>query len=236
MTEVLEHKPTHGFRNLLMNLILPVLILNKGTQWLGPLAALLIAMSFPLGYGIFEFYQKRKLNPLSVLGFVNVLFTGTLALLGLGGIWFSLKEAFFPLAIGIYIWFSSGSEKPVITQFLLTPQMMNVDLIEKKLEDNQKQIEFLKLLKSSSQLLAASFFMSALLNFVLADRIFTELDPNLNSVEKATILNQQIAQMTSWSAAVIVIPSTIFLVLILFHLLKGIRSLTGLSNEEILKN
>jgi hypothetical protein len=169
------------------------------------------------------------------LGFTNVMVTGSLAVAGLGGMWFSIKEAFFPLLIGLFVWFSSMRANPFIKSFLLNAHTMHIDLINEKLRTNQKEDEFLKHLQFSTKLLACSFFLSATLNFFLAQRIFLPLDPNLDGEAKSQLLNQQIAQMTTWSAMVIVVPSILFLMAILWHLLKGIRALTGLQTDEILK-
>ncbi|MEZ0392193.1 MAG: VC0807 family protein [Pseudobdellovibrionaceae bacterium] len=230
-----QPKQENALINLAFNIVIPVLILNKGSQKLGAAYALLIALAFPLAFGLFDLYKKRKWNAFSILGFTNVLVTGSLAVAGLGGIWFSIKEAFFPFLIGIFVWYSSLREKPLVQTFLLNPHTMNIETIEERLKSNQKQGEFLKHLQFSTKLLACSFFLSAALNFFLAERIFTPLAESLDSEAKSVALNQQIAQMTTWSSVVIVIPSMVFLIAILLHLLKGIRQLTGLQTDEILK-
>jgi hypothetical protein len=225
----------NGLINLIFNVVIPVFILNKGSAKLGPALAVVVALLFPLCFGIFDLWKKRKWNPFSILGFMNVAVTGSLALAGLGGIWFSIKEAFFPFLIGVFVWLSAKKEKPLVQTFLLNPQTMNLELIEAKLEEFGKRQEFKTHLIYSTQLLSCSFFLSAILNFTLAQYIFKPFDANLADVDKSILLNQQIAQMTSWSAIVIVIPSTLFLIYILWHLLRGIRQLTGLSTEQILK-
>lgn len=231
-----QTKQENGFLNLIFNILIPVVILNKASDKIGAVLALVIALAFPLVYGLYDLYQKRKWNPLSVLGFTNVLVTGSLAVLGLGGMWFAVKEAFFPFLIGVFVWYSASKDNPFIRSFLLNPNTLNVDAIEEKLKANQKENDFLRHLQLSTRLLACSFFISAALNFGLAQRIFTPLDSSLASEARSVALNQQIAQMTSWSTLVIVLPSMIFLVAILWYLLKGIRELTGLKTEEILKS
>jgi hypothetical protein len=236
ITAMSQAKPEHGFLNLIFNILIPVLILNKASEKIGAGLALLIALAFPLGFGLYDLYRKRKWNPLSILGFTNVMVTGGLAVLGLGGIWFSIKEAFFPFLIGVFVWWSATREKPFIRTFLLNANTMQMDLIEEKLKANQKEDEFKRHLKNSTQLLACSFFLSAVLNFVLSQRIFLPLNPNLTGDERSLVLNHQIAEMTSWSMAVILVPTVIFLAGILWHLIKGIQNLTGLKTEEILKS
>lgn len=230
-----QPKQENAFLNLAFNILIPVLILNKASTRIGPGPALLIALAFPLAFGLYDLYKKRKWNAFAILGFTNVLVTGGLAVLGLGGIWFSVKEAFFPFLIGLFVWYSSKKENPLVRSFLLNAQTMNIETIEQKLSVNQKESEFLKHLQFSTKLLACSFFLSAILNFILAERIFVPIADTMESEARSVLLNQQIAEMTTWSAVVIVIPSMIFLVFILLHLLKGIRQLTGLKTEEILK-
>lgn len=232
----IQPEKENGLLNILFNVVIPVIILNKGSAKLGPATALVVALLFPLCFGLYDLWKKRKWNPFSILGFINVTVTGSLALAGLGGIWFSIKEAFFPLIIGIFVWLSAKKDKPLVQTFLLNAQTMNLDLIDAKLEALQKRTEFHQHLVHSTRLLSFSFFLSAVLNFVLAQHIFKPLGNGLSEVDRSIELNQQIAQMTSYSAIVIVIPSTLFLFYILWHLLKGIRELTGLTTEQILKS
>ena len=231
-----KNKNENGFASLIFNILLPVLILHKLSIYLGPLPALILALSFPLGFGIWDFYRKKKLNPLSALGFVNVSVTGSLAVLGLGGIWFSIKEAVFPGLIGLFVLFSAFSQKPFIQSVFLNPQLIDLDAIQNKLSELQKDLEFKRHLRLSTIFLSLSFFISAALNFFLSLRIFKELDPNLDANARALQLNSQIAEMTQWSFVVIMLPSLICLSLILWHLIQGIRNLTGLKTDQILKS
>lgn len=229
-------KAEHPWANLIFNVVVPVLILHKLSSRMGALPALLLALSFPLGYGIYEFTRRKKLNPLSLLGFLNVMVTGSLAVLGLGGIWFCLKEAFFPLLIGIFVLVSAFGKKPFIKTIFMNPQIMDTDKIHLLLTERAKEDEFENHLKTSTIFLSGSFFLSAILNFVLSLRIFTELDPLLSADEKSLILNQQIATMTQWGFIVLLIPSMLCLMAILWYLMHGIRKITGLKTEEFLKN
>ncbi len=229
-------KPEHGLLNLVFNILIPVLILHKASEKIGAGYALMLALSFPLGFGLFDLYRKRKWNPMSILGFTNVMVTGGLAVMGLGGIWFSIKEAFFPFIIGAFIFWSAQGEKPFVRSFLINANTMNLELIDEKLKANQAEAEFTKHLKNSTRLLSCSFFLSALMNFILSQRIFLPLDPALTSEQKSLLLNHQIAEMTSWAMAVLLVPTLIFLIGILWYLLRGIRQLTGLQTDEILKS
>ncbi len=73
--------------NLAFNILLPSLILAKlsGDAWLGPVWSLVVALAFPLGYGIWDFAQRRQANFVSVIGFVSTLAPGGLALMHVVG-------------------------------------------------------------------------------------------------------------------------------------------------------
>ena len=85
-------------------------------------------------------------------------------------------------------------------------------------------------------MLSFSFVLSALLNFVLALKIFEPLADSLTSTEKQQLLNQQLSQMTLYSMFVILIPSMIFVGSILFWAFKKTTELTGLKTEELMKS
>ncbi len=106
--------------NLVIDIILPVLILNKLSGFLGeqgPLYSLLIALSLPFGHGLFDFLKEKKINWVSFLGLLNVLFTGGLALMKLEGIWFAIKEAGFPTLIGLFVFFFLLFKNPFVFLF-----------------------------------------------------------------------------------------------------------------------
>lgn len=225
----------NAFLNLVFNIVLPVFILNKASDKIGALYALLIALAFPISYGIYDVVKRRKVNFFSVLGLLNVGITGGLALSGLGGIWFAIKEAAFPAMIGLFVAGSAFTDKPFIRTLVLNPQAMNWALVDEKLKSLQRESEFLKLLKTATFLLSGSFAVSAILNFWLAIRIFVPLDPSLAPEQRSILLNEQIAQMTSLGMGVIFVPSVLILMGILFYLFRGITKTTGLSLQEILK-
>lgn len=233
-------KNENAVLSLLFNIALPVFLLNKLTDPLkdrigehGPTVALILALAFPLGYGLHDYLINKKKNAISLLGFLNILFTGGLALLQLKGIWFAVKEAAFPLLIGIFVYFSIYGKKPFIELFIYNPNLLKINLIEEKLAERQQSENFKKHLRLSTIFLAGSFLLSAILNFVLAIRIFVPIDESLSKSEYASILNQQIAEMTWLSWFVIMIPSMLCLFAILWHLFSGIQKMTGLKLPEI---
>ncbi|MBC7419352.1 MAG: hypothetical protein H7328_01370 [Bdellovibrio sp.] len=225
----------NSFTHIFFNIIIPVIILNKGHKWgLDARAAVLIALSFPLFFTLKSWFFSKKINFVSLLGLLNVLVSGTLTLLALGGIWFAVKEAAFPLLIGGFVLGSSWSNKPFFQTLFMNPSTFDIDKVSERLTTDEKRIQFLSLMKQTTRLLSLSFLMSAFLNFMLAIRIFTPLAETLTDSQKQEILNEQLSHMTLYSLGVILLPSMIFLGGLLYYTFKKIHALTGLSTDELL--
>jgi hypothetical protein len=81
-----------------VTIIVPAVVLMKfsSADSLGPLRALLVGLAFPLGWGLWDGWRRRKLNWLAVLGVVSTLLTGGIGLLALDAKWLAVKEATIP--------------------------------------------------------------------------------------------------------------------------------------------
>lgn len=224
----------NGLLNLLFNIVLPVFILNRLSKFIGPLPALILALAFPLGYGAYDLVKRKKTNAFSVLGLLNVLLTGGLAVLGLGGIWFAVKEAAFPSLVGLFVLGSAFTKRPFIETLFLNPSVMKIDLLEQRLREHGKQQEFHQHMRNATIWLSLSFAFSAILNFILARRIFINIEPTLTPEAQSLALNDQIAQMTTWSMAVIMVPSMLFLMGIFWYLMRGVKQYAELSMTELI--
>lgn len=217
--------------NLLLNLACtvaaPALILSKLSERLGAKTALIVALSFPLAYGIYDLTKRRNFNFLAALGFASTLATGGLGLMKLAPFWFAVKEAVVPTLIGLTVVVSQWTKKPLVRTMLFNEQVINVPRVEAALEARGQRTAFLSLLSNSSWLLASSFVLSAVLNFGLA-RIL------IKSMPDSPEFNAELGRMTLWSWPVIVVPSMIIMVIALWRLLKGLEQLSGLTLDEIL--
>lgn len=228
-------KNENMFLNLGCNIFAPILILNKLSSPLGPALALVLALAFPLGYGLWDLWQRKKTNYLSILGLVNTLITGGLALIGVTGIWFAVKEAAFPFLIGLLVYFSSRTDKPAVQLLFLNPAVFRIESVQERIRERGRTDEFMSLLRQATVWLAVSFFLSALLNFILARRVFLPIPDGLIDADRSIRLNEQIAEMHQWSFLVILAPSMVILMTIFFVLTKRIKALTGMNDEELFK-
>ena len=225
----------NNFSHILFNIIIPVIILNKGHKFgLDPKLAVVMALSFPLFFSFKSWIQTQKINFVSLLGLLNVLVSGTLTLLALGGIWFAIKEAAFPLLIGAFVLGSSRTKKPFFEMLFMNPTTFDVAKVQANLETSEKKEKFHQLMQKATVLLSISFLMSSILNFILAKQIFTPFADTLTELKKQEILNEQLSRMTLYSLVVILVPSMIFLGTLLYYTFKKIHALTGLSSDDLL--
>ena len=69
--------------SLLLNIVVPVAVLNKLSEpdRLGPSGALVLALVFPLSYGVWDRIKRRQWNPMSLIGLASILLTGGIGLL-----------------------------------------------------------------------------------------------------------------------------------------------------------
>lgn len=214
--------------NLVCNIGLPFFILAKlsSADRLGPQLALVVALAFPLGYGIVDYVRRRTPNFVSIIGVVGTLATGIFGLMELNPIWFAVKEAAVPAIIALAVLASMKSRRPLIRQFLYNEQVINVPKVEAALAVRNNQEPFARLLRKGSYLVFLSFLVSAVLNYFLARWIIT-------TPSGTPEFNSQLAKMNLLSWPVIALPSTIMLMVALWQLLRGITRLSGLPFEEI---
>ncbi len=213
--------------NLGCNLAAPALILSKLSDHLGARNALLLALVFPLGYGIADAFRRRQFNFLSALGFCSTLATGGLGLLKLQPFWFAIKEAAVPSLIGLAVLVSQWLGRPLVNTFLLNEQVINLPRLNTAIDEHQARPAYQRLLGRAAWLLAGSFLVSAVLNFALARYLITA-QPDTPE------FNAQLGRMTWMSWPVIVVPSTAMMMFALWRLLSGLQQLTGLKLEELM--
>lgn len=214
--------------NILFNVVIPSLILTKLSkpEYLGQLKALIIALLFPFCYGAIELIKNKKWNFISILGLVSILLTGGLTLLKLEGIWFAVKEAVIPGIIGLAVLVLHQTRYSIFKVLLFNPKIFKTTLIKDNLTQTNNHERFEKLIFNSNLLLASSFILSAILNFVLAVVV---LKSPTGSVE----FNEELGKMAALSYPVIMVPCMIVTVITFWYLIAGIKKLTGLGFEEI---
>lgn len=222
--------------NLLFNIVIPTLILTKFSkeEYLGPLWGLVVALAFPVIYGIRDYVVvqrggKHKPNLFSLIGVVSILLTGSMSLLKLDPQYIAIKEAAIPGLIGLATLISVYTRYPLVRVFLYNEQVMQVEKVTAALHQHNTTTQFDKRLKIASYLVAGSFFLSSFLNYALAKYI-------LVSAPGTSAYTEELGKMTALSFPVIAVPSTLVLMVAMFYLLNGIQKLTHLQLEDIFKH
>src|SRR5688572_19255161 len=187
--------------NLLCNAVLPGFLLSylSKEERLGPVWGLVVALSVPLGYGIWDLWTWRRLNVISIIGIVSTLLTGVLGLLKTDGFWIAVKEAAVPTILGLAIPLTLKTRQPLIRTLLYNDQVLDTHRIHAALEQRGHLVAFEKLLRWASWVLAGSFLASAVLNFCLARWL-------LVAAPGTPQFNDQLGRMNWLSWPVIALP------------------------------
>jgi len=222
------HKP-RPMIDLLVSIVIPSVILMKfsGEEDLGATTALITALAFPLGWGLYERIKYQKNNFIALLGLISVLLTGGIGLLELDTQWLAVKEAAIPGLIGIAVLVSTRTRYPLIKTLLYSPAIMNVERIKQKLEELGNTLAFENHLLKATYFLSTTFFFSATMNYFLARWIVT-------SPAGSTAFNEELGRLTLLSYPVIAIPSMLMMMAIFYYLWRTIHGMTGLKLEEII--
>ena len=209
--------------------------------YVGPIKALVVALLLPLGYGIWIFSKTRKFNFFSGLGLFSVLLTGGLTLYlwnkdgtvkEHAGLLFGIKEGAIPLALGIATLISQRSATPLLNVFLYNDTLFDIPKIERKIAEKGAETGYRSVIGHATLLFATSFFISSAMNVGLALFFFRGFDRS--APDALETYNAIIGKLTGWGFAVIGIPLLVFLFFTLQRILKGLRELTDLKDEELM--
>lgn len=224
----MAHQP-RPLIDLLVSIVIPSVILMKfsGESDLGPAGALVVALAFPVGWGMYELVRFGVKNYIALLGLVSVLLTGGIGLLQLDARWLAVKEAAIPALIGIVVLISARIGKPLIRVMLFNPLVLNTEKITGILRERKQEQVFEGHLKVATYLLGGTFFFSAVMNYLLATWIVT-------SPSGSAEFNEELGRMTLLSYPVIAIPSMLMMLGIFYFLWRSIHRLTGLKLEQMM--
>ncbi len=224
----MERKP-RPLIDLLLSIVIPSIILMKFSEAdeLGASGALIVALAFPVGLGLYELIRFRNTNYIAVLGLISVLLTGSIGLLQLDAQWLAVKEAAIPALLGVAVLVSARLGYPVIRLLLYNPKLLDIERISTILQARGQEELFESRLLKATYLLGATFFFSAVMNYLLASWIVV-------SPAGSAAFNEELGQLTLISYPVIAIPSMLMMLGIFYMLWRKLHGLTGLALEEIM--
>ncbi len=164
MSETAQKQPKQtGFLgNLLFNIAVPVLVMSylSSDEYLGPAWSIVLAIAFPLIFGLYDLKQTKKVNAFSVLGIVSVLLTGGISLLKLPAEYFAIKEAAIPGLIGLAVIITQYIKKPLVKALLLNEQLFHLPKLNETLEEKDVTSELNCNVAASSYIVTSPYLLS----------------------------------------------------------------------------
>lgn len=223
-----RQKASGMLANLAFNIIIPTLILTKlsSNDYLGPVYSIVVALSFPIIYGLRDYAKSRKANFFSILGIISVVLTGGMSLLQLDPQYIAIKEAAIPAIFGLVTIYSVRTSYPLVKTFLYNDQILQIGKVQSALLAYNNELNFEAKLTNASYMVAGSFFLSSALNYILAKVVLVSQPGTVEFTE-------ELGKMTALSFPIIAVPSTLVLMGTLFYLLRHIQKLTHLKLEDI---
>lgn len=224
----IQQKKENPWTSLIFNVALPSLVLSKmsGAEQLGPKWGLIVALAFPLGYALWDYWQRRTFSFITGIGIVGIVSKGMLGLFEAGHQWIAINEAAVPSVIALALYVSMRMNRPLLNELMFNENVMNVAEINKAVATQQKHSELQILMKESTWLLILSFVVSAVLNYGLAVYL-------LKSPPGTEALNQELAKMNAVSMPVILVCSSSILVFAMWRMVKKLERLTGMPMDAL---
>ena len=190
-----------------------------------------IALIFPVAYFIYDFFKRKNVNIISILGFINVLLTGGIGIFGerfgLSKNWFIIKEGALPSFIGLGLIILRKFRKNLFNKILLNDIIFNNYKINNSIK-YEEQNKFESIVHRAGSHFIAGLFISSFIQFILASLIVTS-NPGESS------FNEQVGTMT-WVSFLAVFVITMSVVgKGYLGLISGVEKITGLKKEDFLK-
>ncbi|MFO1327651.1 MAG: VC0807 family protein [Rubrivivax sp.] len=204
-----------------------VLMQASGADALGPTGALLLALAFPLAWGLNNWRRRRGFGLMAGIGLVSTVLTGGIGLLGLDGSWFAVKEAGVSALFGVAVALSAFMKKPLIHALLLHPSLFDVDRLQAALQARGNADAFARRMRQATLALAGTFAVSALLNYVLARWLVT-------SPSGSEAFNAELGRFTLIAWPAITLPSLAMSMALLWWIGRRIHELSGLHINDLL--
>jgi hypothetical protein len=215
---------------IVITILVPALVLMQlsSESRLGPTWALVLGLAFPLGWGLREAVTRRKLSWMALLGVVSTLLTGGIGLLKMDPFWLAVKEAAVPALIGLVVLGSNWTRWPLIRILVFNPTLFDVDKVNAALLARGTVVPFELRLRGATMMLAATFFFSAVMNWVLARWIVT-------SPAGTEAFNEELGKLTLMSYPIIALPSMVMMMGLMYWLARGAKTMTGLDLTDMLR-
>jgi hypothetical protein len=239
--------------SLCCNILIPVIILKNGNKWINKILikyhgeewfyensmivdissiVFFIALICPVIYFFYDLLNRKNINLISILGFINIVLTGGIGIFGgkfgLSKNWFIFKEGMLPIIIGLVLIIMSKYRQSTFNNILLNEVLFDKDKIRISIKKDM-QYEFEYIVRKAGYYLIGGFFISSIIQFTLASLIVVS-SPSESSFIK------EVSTMTWLSYIVVLLPTMLIVGKGYLGLISDIEKITGLKKEEFLKS
>jgi hypothetical protein len=191
-----------------------------------------IALICPVIYFFYDLLNRKNINLISILGFINIVLTGGIGIFGgkfgLSKNWFIFKEGMLPIIIGLVLIIMSKYRQSTFNNILLNEVLFDKDIIRISIKED-KQYEFEYIVRKAGYYLIGGFFISSIIQFILASLIVVS-SPGESS------FNKEVSTMTWVSYIAVLLPTMLIVGKGYLGLISDIEKITGLKKEEFLKS
>jgi len=221
--------PPSPWLEIAVTILLPSVVLMQASSAdrLGPTGALLLALTFPLGWGLNSWRQRRGFGTMAAIGLVSTLLTGGIGVLQLDGSWFAVKEAGVPALLGLAVAVSAFTPKPLIHALLLQPSLFDVPRLQAALAARGATEAFAQRMRQATLWLSSTFAVSAVLNYVLASWL-------VSSPAGTEAFNAELGRFTLVSWPAIALPMMALSMALLWWIGRGTQQMAGLHLTDLL--
>ena len=234
--------------NVLLSVLAPVLILENcsgsGGAWYdwGTMWAVVVALSLPIGCGIYSVVSQRRVEPLAVFGLLGTLLTGVVSMYANSGAgeairpdtpwWYAGKELMVATMLAGAVLVTARGRSSLLRAFVYSEALYDIPLIEQKVQELGCTDDYRSLELQCSRLMAASLLGSGLANFGLSLYFLLPV-LKLPAADQALAYNQAGGGMHWWGFVVIGVPLMATLVVGMRFLARRLQDLTGLPSDRI---
>ena len=234
---------TKSLVNVLLSVLAPVLVLDhcstEGPAFyeLGTVWAMVIALALPIGCGIYTFWDTRKVDPITLFGLLGTILTGVVTVYantGEGGAirtdtpwWYAAKEALIAMLLCGAVLVTAKRKESMLRLFVYSDAIFDIPHIEQAVQEKGVQPEYGHTLWRANLMMAATLFVSAVANFLLALHF---LLPVLDKepAQQALEYNYAVSNMTWWGYLVIGVPLLLTLFGVIKFLIRRLEAITSL--------
>lgn len=240
---------TKSLLNVFLSVLAPVLVLDHCSVagehfWqMGTTPAMCVALAMPLGCGLWTFWEKRSVDPITLFGLLGTILTGVVTVYANTGEgaairpdtpwWYAGKEALIALLLGGAVLVTAKRKESLLRLFVYSDALFDIKRIEEQVAAAGKETAYTQILWRASLYTALSLILSAAANFCLA---LYFLLPVLQEPAEQQVLayNYAVSSMTWWGYLVIGVPLLGTLFGVMRYLIRQLSSLTGLEHDRLL--